>query len=133
MKNHFLLITVLLTLIFGIRTEIKAQSQPVLYFCAAFESGGEKNISDRFYLGPVIVVVRCDYVILAKKVTVQFDKYSGADFEYYKALNFNIKAGTKYTYFTDVDMRIDEPGIYRCFMLDENRNTLASAIVEFVK
>jgi len=133
MKKTLMLAVFILLGLSGIKTELFAQSQPVLYFCAAFESGGEKNISDRFYLGPVIVVVRCDYVILAKKVTVQFDKYSGADFEYYKALNFNIKAGTKYTYFTDVDMRIDEPGIYRCFMLDENRNTIASAIVEFVK
>lgn len=123
----------LLFILAGINVNLHAQSQPVLYFCAGFDSGGEKNISDRFYLGPLIVVVRCDNVIDAAKVTVQFDKLTGTEFEFHKAINFKIKPGTKYTYFTDADMRIDEPGIYRCFMLDEGKNTIASGIVEFIK
>jgi len=133
MKKSLVFAAFLLLSFSGIKSDLFSQSQPVLYFCAAFDSGGEKNIGDSFYLGPVIVVVRCDNVINAKKVTVQFDKYNGKEFEYYKDIKFDIKAGTKYTYFTDVDLRIDDPGIYRCFMLDENRNTIASAIVEFIK
>jgi hypothetical protein len=116
-----------------INVNLQSQTQPVLYFCAGFDSGGEKNITDRFHLGPLYVVVRCDNVIDAANVTVQFDKLFGTEFEFYKAINFKLKPKTKYTYFTDVDMRIDDPGIYRCFLLDEGKNTIASGIVEFVK
>jgi hypothetical protein len=132
MKRSFLIAALLITALFGFKNNISAQSYPVLYFCTAFESDGEKNITDRFVLGPLIVVVRCDYVLNAKKVTVQFDKYNGKDFDYYTGVAFTIKPGTKYTYFYDVNLRVDDPGIYRCFMLDENKNTIASGLVEFV-
>jgi len=130
MKRIYLLIVFLS--ICGFKTGITAQSQPVLYFCTSFEADGENNITDRFVIGPLVVVVRCDYVFLAKKVIVQFDKYNGKEFDYYTGVSFNIKPGTKYTYFYDVNLRVDDPGIYRCFMLDENKNTIASSLVEFV-
>ncbi len=112
---------------------IYSQSEPVLYFCTSFDSKGESGIGDRFVTGPVVVVVRCDNELGTKKANVQFDKWNGTEFVYFNAVTFNLKDKVKYTWFSDARLRVDEAGIYRCFLLDENNKTIASAMIEFVK
>ena len=112
---------------------IYSQSEPVLYFCTNFDSKGESGIGDRFVTGPVVVVVRCDNPLGVQRVNVQFDKWNGSEFIYFNAVTFTLKPKVQYTWFSDARLRIDEPGIYRCFLLAEDNKTIASAMVEFVK
>ncbi len=118
--------------VFGFTSNLKAQNGPAMYFCEEYVSGAEKSIVDRFYTGPFTIMVKCDYELGLRSVTIQIDKYNGYSFDYYKKVPFTIKPSMKYIYFTDTDLRIDSPGIYRCFLLDDNRKTVSSALVEFI-
>jgi hypothetical protein len=130
--NLIKLIFVTSILFFVFCTDIKAQSEPILYFCSKFDKV-ESGIGDRFYTGPLIVVVRCDRELGASKVTIQLEKYNGTGFDIYTTVKFNIKSTVKYTWFENYELRADDPGIYRCFLLDENKNTIASGLVELIK
>lgn len=115
-------------------TNVKAQSGPVMYFCESYSSsGGEKSISDRFYTGKVTVMVKSDYALGLKDCSIQFDKYNGYTFDYFKKVEFDVSADMKYIYFESSDLRVDSPGLYRCFLLDNKKNTVASALVEFIR
>jgi len=127
-KNIFLI----MFLLFFAAKGIFSQTEPVLYFCTGFDSKGESGVGDRFVIGPIVVVVRCDNELGTKKANVQFDKWNGTEFVYYSAVTFNLKPKVKYTWFSDARLRVDEAGIYRCFLLDENNKTITSAMVEFV-
>lgn len=122
-----------LLFVFGLTSELKAQNGPVLYFCEKYGSSGEQSISDRFYTGPVTVMVKCDYALGLKDCSIQLDKYNGYGFDYYKKVDFDVTADMKYIYFESSDLRVDSPGIYRCFLLDSRKNTVASALVEFIR
>jgi len=131
MNKIKLLFVIVLSLIV-INSGIKAQNEPILYFCSKFDKT-ESGIGDRFYTGPLIVVVRCDRELGASKIIIQLEKYNGTDFEIYKTVKFTIKPTMKYTWFESYELRADDPGIYRCFLLDENKNTIASGLVELIK
>ncbi len=123
-----------LIFVFGLTTNIKAQSGPVMYFCESYSSsGGERSISDRFYTGKVTVMVKSDYSIGLTDCSIQFDKYNGYSFDYFKNVKFDVSSDMKYIYFASDDLRVDSPGIYRCFLLDSRKNTVASALVEFIR
>lgn len=116
-----------------------SQSEPVLYFCERYDSRkGEVNISDRFTTGSITVVVKCDYALELEDVAIQYDKYNEktGDFEFYKKFYFSIEPDMKYIYFSknsESDMKFDEPGFYRVFLLDENDRTIASSLIEIIK
>lgn len=133
--NRFKMFFGFLAIIFvlGFTTGLRAQNGPVLYFCEKYGSGGEVSISDRFYTGPVTVMVKCDYALGLKDCAIQLDKYNGYSFDYYKKVDFDVSPDMKYIYFESADLRVDAPGIYRCFLLDSKRNTIASALVEFIR
>ncbi|MCC6865890.1 MAG: hypothetical protein IT280_06985 [Ignavibacteria bacterium] len=122
-----------LLFVLGLTSNVKAQNGPVLYFCEKYNSSGEQSISDRFYTGPVTVMVKCDYALNLTDCAIQFDKYNGYSFDYYKKVNFDVSSEMKYIYFTSDDLRVDSPGIYRCFLLDSKKNTVASALIEFIR
>lgn len=122
-----------LVLVLGITSNANAQSGPVMYFCEKYGSGGEVSISDRFYTGAITVMVKSDYALGLTDCSIQFDKYNGYGFDYYKKVNFDVSSDMKYIYFESSDLRVDSPGIYRCFLLDSRKNTVASAIVEFIR
>jgi hypothetical protein len=111
----------------------KAQNGPVLYFCESYGSGGEVSISDRFYAGKITVMAKCDYALGLRDCAIQFDKYNGYGFDYYKKVDFDVSPDMKYIYFESSDLRVDSPGIYRCFLLDGKKNTIASALIEFIR
>lgn len=130
-KMVFGLIAIVFVL--GFTANLKAQNGPVMYFCEKYGSGGEVSISDRFYAGPVTVMVKSDYALGLTDCVIQLDKYNGYTFDYYKKVDFDVSSDMKYIYFESSDLRVDQPGIYRCFLLDKSRNTVASALVEFIR
>ncbi len=121
----------------GFTSKIQAQNGPVLYFCERYGSSGEISISDRFYTGYLTVMVKCDYALGLKDVFIQFDKYNcrTGSFEYYKRFSYEVEPDMKYIYFeknSTSDMNFEEPGLYRVFLLDENKKTVTSGLIEII-
>ena len=105
-----------------------------MYFCEKYD-GGEVGISDRFSTGYLTVMVKCEYALGLTDVTIQFDKFNcnTGKFDYYKDFPYTVTADMKYIYFASKDLSFDKPGIYRVFLLDGARKTVASALIEIVR
>jgi len=136
-KLNLLLAFSLLTLLLGYTARLSAQNTPVLYFCERYTSDGEVNISDRFYTGYLTVMVKSDYALGLKDVSLQFDKYNcrTGKFDYYKKFDFTVQPDMKYIYFernSESDMRFDDTGIYRVFLLDNHGKTVTSGLIEII-
>ncbi len=136
--SRFFLILFFAIIFIGAKSLVYAQSEPVLYFCEKYDSNrGEIGVSDRFTKGYLTVMVKCDHALNLKDVTIQFDKYNfrtGA-FEYYKDFPYSIDRDMKYVFFSknsESDMKFEEPGFYRVFLLDENHKTVASGLIEII-
>ena len=125
-------------IVFGARSISFAQSEPVMYFCERYDSDrGEIGISDRFTKGYLTVMVKCDHALNLKNVSIQFDKYNfrTGKFDYYKKFHYTIDRDMKYVYFAkndESDMKFDDPGFYRVFLLNDNDDTVASALIEII-
>lgn len=123
---------------FAMYSNTFAQSEPVLYFCERYDDNdGEIGVSDRFTTGYITVMVKSDYELRLKDVTIQYDKYDfrTGKFEYYKKFDFSVQRDMKYIFFErndDSDMEFNDPGFYRVFLLDEDSKTVASALVEII-
>ncbi len=134
-----LLLFVLFFLVLGFKSEIFAQSEPVLYFCESYDSDkGEMGVSDRFTKGYLTVMVKCDHALGLEDVNIQFDKYNfrTGQFEYYKKFPYTVQKDMSYIFFSkneDSDMKFEEPGFYRVFLLDDNDKTIASAMIEIIE
>lgn len=136
-KMHYLFAFTLFLSLFVINSEVFAQNEPVLYFCEKYGRNGEVGVSDRFTTGYLTVMVKADYALNLRDVAIQFDKYNyrSGDFEYYKKFYYTIEPDMKYVYFTkndESDMRFDDPGIYRVFLLDDRDRTVTSALIEII-
>jgi len=121
----------------GLNQNLFAQNEPVLYFCEKYGKNGEVGVSDRFTTGYLTVMVKCDYALNLEDVSIQFDKYNSrtGKFEYYKKFNYSIEPDMKYVYFaknSESDMKFEEPGFYRVFLLDDDDKTVASALIEII-
>jgi hypothetical protein len=133
-----LLLFILLFTALGIKAELLAQNEPVLYFCEHYDkTKGEVGISDRFTKGYLTVMVKCDHPLGLENVYVQFDKYNfrTGQFDYYKKFNYTVEKDMNYIFFSknsDSDLKFEEPGFYRVFLLDDNGNTVASALIEII-
>jgi hypothetical protein len=126
-----------LVVLVGFASKVQAQNGPVLYFCERYGSGGEESISDRFYTGYLTVMVKCDYALGLRDCYIQFDKYNSrtGSFDFYKRFDYVVKPDMKYIFFeknSSSDLSFDSPGIYRVFLLDENKKTVASALIEII-
>ncbi len=133
-----LLLFVLLFAGLGFRAELSAQSEPVLYFCEKYDSDkGEIGVSDRFTKGYLTVMVKCDHALNLEDVHIQFDKYNfrTGEFDYYKKFDYTVEKDMSYIFFaknSDSDLKFEEPGFYRVFLLDESDATIASALIEII-
>lgn len=139
MKKMFFIFAVFVAVsFFGVNQDSYAQNGPVLYFCEKYDPGvGEIGISDRFTTGYLTVMVKCNYALGLSDVQIQFDKWNPSEkkFEYYKAFDYVVEPDMKYIYFSrneTSDMQFDTPGIYRVFLLDGSRSTVASALIEVI-
>jgi len=139
MKNlNYLFLLTMFFSFFAMYSNSFAQSEPVMYFCERYDdSDGEVGVSDRFTTGYITVMVKCDYALKLEDVTIQYDKYDfrTGKFEYYKKFDFTIDRDMKYIFFErndDSDLKFDDPGFYRVFLLDEDGKTVASALIEII-
>jgi hypothetical protein len=123
-----------LVILMGFSQKTHAQSAPVMYFCEKYD-GGEVGISDRFTTGYLTVMVKCEYALGLSKVTIQFDKFNNSSnkFDYYKDFPYTVTPDMKYIFFSGDDLNFKAAGIYRVFLLDGSRKTVASALIEIVK
>jgi len=139
MKKIIFTISFLTLCVLGFQSFSFAQSEPVLYFCERYDSDdGEINVSDRFTAGYLTVMVKCDYALDLEDVSIQFDKYNPREkkFEYYKNFDYVVEPDMKYIYFAkndDSDLKFEEPGFYRVFLLDDKDKTVASALIEIIR
>ena len=121
-----------------VNTTVFAQSEPVVYFCERYDDyDGEIGVSDRFTTGYITVMVKCDYALRLRDVSVQYDKYNfrTGKFEYYKKFDFSVDPDMKYIFFErndESDMEFEDPGFYRVFLLDEDGKTISSGLVEII-
>ena len=138
MKNRRFLSTLFFLFLFiGLKSEVFAQESPVMYFCEKYGKNGEVGISDRFTTGYLTVVVKSDYKMKLRDVHVQFSKYNFKkdEFEFYKKFSYTLEPDMKYVYFSkndESDMSFDEPGFYRVYLLDDEDETVASAVIEII-
>ncbi len=122
----------------GLLNTVLAQNEPVLYFCEKYDSkNGEVGVSDRFTTGYLTVMVKSDHALDLKDVHIQFDKLNDRSkkFEFYKKFAYSIDPDMSYVFFaknSDSDLKFEEPGFYRVFLLDDNDKTLASALIEII-
>jgi len=137
-KLNFLLLFTMFLSFAAMYTNTFAQSEPVMYFCEKYDDyDGEIGVSDRFTTGYITVMVKSDSELRLKDVAIQYDKYNerNGKFEYYKKFYFTISRDMKYVFFArndESDMEFEEPGFYRVFLLDEDDNTVTSAIIEII-
>jgi hypothetical protein len=139
MKKSFLFLIVV-TFLFssGFISNVFAQNEPVLYFCEKYDSKkGEVGVSDRFTTGYLTVMVKSDNALGLEDVHVQFDKLNerSKKFEFYKKFDYTIESDMSYVFFaknSDSDLKFEEPGFYRVFLLDDNDKTVASALIEII-
>ena len=135
--NYLLLFTILLAF-FAISPKTLAQAEPVMYFCDRYDDvNGEIGIRDRFSKGPVTVMVKCNDPLNLTNVTIQYDRYNfrSGDFEFYKSFEFDIQKEMSYIFFAPTsgnDMKFDDSGFYRVFLLDQDHKTIASALIEII-
>jgi hypothetical protein len=139
MNKSFLFLFVV-TLLFssGFISNVFAQNEPVLYFCEKYDSKkGEVGVSDRFTTGYLTVMVKSDNALGLEDVHIQFDKLNerSKKFEFYKKFDYTIESDMSYVFFaknSDSDLKFEEPGFYRVFLLDDNDKTVASALIEII-
>ncbi len=137
MKKSFLLFAFLFSLVLGISQNVLAQNEPVLYFCEKYGKNGEVGVSDRFTTGYLTVMVKCDYALELEDCSIQFDLYNPRTkkFEYYKKFDYVVEPDMKYIFFAkndESDMKFEDPGFYRVFLLNDREKTVASALIEIV-
>ncbi|MBK7631531.1 MAG: hypothetical protein IPJ23_12685 [Ignavibacteriales bacterium] len=137
MKKSFVLFAVLFALVLGVNQNILAQNEPVMYFCEKYGNSGERGVSDRFTTGYLTVVVKSDYALDLEDCSIQFDLYNARakKFEFYKKFDYVLNPDSKYVYFeknSESDMKFEDPGFYRVFLLDDRDKTVASALIEII-
>ncbi len=137
-KMHLFFAFALFISFFAMNSVVFAQNEPVLYFCEKYGRNGEIGVSDRFTVGYLTVMVKSDYALGLDDVAVQYDKYNPrtGDFDFYKKFYFVVDPDMKYVFFArndESDMEFEEPGFYRVFLLDDNDNTVASALIEIIR
>ncbi len=137
MKKSFVLSAVLFVFMLGVNQNLFAQNEPVLYFCEKYGDNGEVGVSDRFTTGYLTVMVKCDYALDLEECSIQFDKYNtrSKKFEYYKNFSYTVEPDMKYIFFEkndESDLKFEDPGFYRVFLLDDRDKTVASALIEII-
>lgn len=137
-KMRLLFAFFLFAVFFMMNTSILAQSEPVMYFCDRYGRNGEVGVRDRFTAGYVTVMVKCDYALDLEDVSIQFDKYNerSGKFEYYKNFDYVVEPDMSYIFFAkndESDLKFEEPGFYRVFLLDDRDKTVASALIEIIR
>lgn len=109
------------------------QSGDIMYFAQRADGKKEYGLSDRFTTGALSVICKLVTPVSKKEVIVQLDKRNSqtGEYSYYQSYERNIDPTKKYLYFNNIVF--DSPGIYRVFLLDDNSNTITSALIEIIE
>lgn len=137
-KVRLLFIFLTFSIFFTFNSAVFAQAEPVMYFCEKYGRNGEEGVSDRFTTGYLTVMVKCDYALDLDDVSIQFDKFNERNgrFEFYKKFPYVVDRDMSYIYFAkndESDLKFEEPGFYRVFLLDDRDRTVASALIEIIR
>jgi hypothetical protein len=138
MKKLVYTLLLLLLVVCGYQNSINAQSEPVLYFCERYDNDlGEVGVADRFTTGYLTVMVKANYALDLEDVSIQFDKYNfrTGKFEYYKKFSYTVDKDMSYIYFaknSESDLKFEDPGFYRVFLLNDREKTVASSLIEII-
>ncbi len=110
-------------------TSVNAQSCDLIYFCERYDQG-EVGCSDKFQAGKITVMAKLNNGFDSTSVNLQLNKYNPADtaFTYVREYIFDVEKGTTYIFFPDIEFT--EKGVYRVFLLNPRKETIASALVE---
>ncbi|MFH0735557.1 MAG: hypothetical protein V1773_11780 [bacterium] len=130
MKKLFVLFF-FFSMFFAANIKVQAQSCDILYFCVKYDDG-EKDCSDRFYAGTLTVMAKLANPVYYEKVFVQMDKFEPrtGEFKYYNDYEFTTDPDMTYIFFPGVEFK--DRGFYRVFLLNPNKDTITSAIVEII-
>ncbi len=136
-KNYMFLGMTIILFFIGIKSETFAQKSPVMYFCERWGNSGEVGIGDRFHKGYLTVVVKCNHGLGLRNVHIEFDKWNPntEEFEYYKRFDYDLEPDLEYVYFSkneSSDMSFDNTGFYRVFLLDDDDQTITSALIQII-
>jgi len=67
--------------------------------------------------------------------SLKWEVLKSRKFEYYKKFDYTVEPDMKYIYFSkndESDMKFSEPGLYRVFLLNDDDETIASALIEII-
>jgi hypothetical protein len=109
-----------------------------MYFCERYDNNrGEIGISDRFTKGYLTVMVKADDPLRLRDCHIQFDRYNqySNKFEFYKKFDYTVSPDMKYIFFArdkDNDLKFDNTGFFRVYLLDDDNNTVASSLIEII-
>jgi hypothetical protein len=109
----------------------KIYSQDLLYFCEKY-TDKEVGVGDRFTTGTLTVMVKLEQPIYYSNVTIEWDRINcdSGDFEYADSKNFTVDSKWTYMFFDGI--KFTSPGIYRVFLLDPDKETIVSGLIEII-
>lgn len=113
-------------------TDLFPQNKPLLYFCERYDKvRGEIGQSATFTPGQFTVMVKSEKELGLDDVTIQIDSYnpSSQRFTFYREVKFKITLDMKYIYFANEDIRIDESGVYRVYLLDSGGRAVTHGVI----
>lgn len=109
-----------------------SQNKPLLYFCERYDKvRGEIGQSSTFTPGQFTVMVKGEKELGLEDVTVQIDSYNiiTEKFTFLRDVKFKITPDMKYIYFANDDIRIEEPGVYRVYLLDSGGRSVTHGVI----
>ena len=109
-----------------------SQNKPLLYFCEKYDKiRGEIGQSSTFTPGQFTVMVKSEKELGLEDVSIQIDAYNTVNekFIFLREVKFKITPDMKYIFFANDDIRIDEPGVYRVYLLDSGGKSLTHGVI----
>jgi len=130
MNKTFIILAFLLIL----TANALAQTKPIIYFCEKYADGKEIGISDKFSPGYFTIILRSGTKFDVDSVYIQSDKYNSKtkQFEYYSKLTYRVNRHDRFAHFTR-DVKIQESGIFRIFILNTSNIVITSNLIEITK
>lgn len=108
------------------------QNKPLLYFCEQYDKiRGEIGQSSTFTPGQFTVMVKSEKELGLEDVSIQIDAYNTVteNFSFLKEIKFKITPDMKYIFFSNDDIRIDETGVYRVYLLDSRGKSVTHGVI----
>lgn len=133
MKKMFMFLAFILFL----GMNINAQSDNVaILICERYTSDGPVGVGSIFTKGYLTVVAMSKAPMYYNQVYVQYDKLDkNGNYKFYKRFPFEFPNGNTVVYFSRIgknDMEFNHTGYYYVFLLDRNKNVIASTFVRIV-